>query len=274
MTTTLLNENTMPPTPALPTSLGELRRTYGQTMSHKMTLLASPIIFGVLALAALFVLRPMLVNGFGPFAALANSGVDLGTYVLIIPAVLGLATLLHLVRLRGSWGTAVHLHQHGIAFNQKGQRQEWLWQDFRGIQQRIIQFYSYGVVPVGKTYNYWLSSNRGQMLHLDQNISQVQELIAEIQTHINPLLFHKAANAYRQGQTFLFGVVGLSQTGLSCNGKTFAWEQLAEIEVSNGNLQISPKNGGFFSNVGVDTSQIENLEVLLTLIQEVKKSRQ
>lgn len=271
MTTTSIN-NTASAAPSVATSLGEARRTYSQSTSYKMGLLTAPIIMGVLALASLFVLRPMLVNGFGPFASFSQTGLDIATYSLILPGIFGLATLVQLFRLRGSWGTSVTVHQNGLAFRQgAGKRQEWLWQDVRGLQEQIIQHSAYGVVTVATTYTYWLTNRAGQTLVLDQNMGNLQELIAEIRKAINPLLFNKAAEAYRQGHTSLFGIVGLSQEGLSCNGKTFAWDQIAEIEVNNGRLHISPKNGGFFSTAAADTRQIESLEVLLTLIQEVKK---
>lgn len=276
--TTLTTSNSKTPLVIFPsaTSLGTPLRTYGQTASYKRSLLASPIFLGILALAGLFVLRPMLLNGLGPFASLStfSNRASFAQITLILPAVLGLATLYQLVRLRLQWGTTITIYQHGLAFRQGPRKaQTWLWEDVRGLREQIIRHTAYGVVTVATTFQYWLVNQNGHLLALDQNTQNLHELVQEIRHALRPILFNKAAEAYRHGQSFGFGVVEMSPAGLVCQKKMFAWEQIAEIQVSNGRLLISPKKGGFFSHGSVDTAQIENLEVLLELIHKVKEAQ-
>lgn len=259
---------------AAPSGLGQQRQTFSQAASYKFGLLVSPIITGVLAVAGLLILRPMMLNGMGPFQSMNTAGTDdyLSKITLILPAVFGFFTLLQLFRLRSSWGTFVTLYDNGLVFRVgQGPQSTWQWHQIRGLRQRVIQHVMWGVVPAGKTYQYWLTAHDNSVLPLDQNIANLAGLVDEIRPILNPLLMSRAMEAFLAGHTVLFGAVGVGPAGISCNGKTFAWDQIKEVSVSNGRLHISPKKAGFFGNTSADVFLIENIDVLLTLISSIQQ---
>jgi hypothetical protein len=254
------------------TALGRPIKVYPISLGQKMSSLMSAVIFLGIAFAMLIVLRPMMLNGTGPFQGMNAAGMDtyLNVITLALPALLSLLAVFHLAKMALSWNKAVTIHENGISFRQWGRRREWRWAEIRSIQAQIVRYTYYGFIPAGTLRNYWLYNHNGEILPLTQVYNRVQDLIADVRNAVLPLLLNRATSDYYAGRPVEFGPIQVHQQGIAFSGKVYQWDEVEAVSVNDGRVQISKKGGGWFSGASVDASMVPNLEVLIALLAEIK----
>lgn len=264
-------------TPSSPAGdLGRPLKIYPISLGQKMSGLLSAVICLGIAFAMLLVLRPMMLNGTGPFQGMNAAGMDtyLNIITLALPALLALLAVFHLAKTALNWNKAITVHENGISFRQWGRRREWHWSEIRSIQAQIVRYTYYGFIPAGTLRNYWLYNNNGEVLPLTQLYNRVQDLVADVRNAVLPLLLNRAVSDYNAGRPVEFGHIQVHQQGISFTGKVYKWDEVETVSVNDGRVQISKKGGGWFSGASIDASLVPNLEVLIALLAEIKSKMQ
>jgi hypothetical protein len=254
-------------------SLGRPLKVYGTSLGQKMTSLMSAGMFLLFSFAILVILRPMMLNGRGPFQGMNAAGMDsyLSLITLGISALFTLLAVFHLVKLALAWNKAIVVYEQGLAFRQRGRLHECRWEEVANIQAQVVHYSYYGVVSAGTLRNYWLSNNKGQVLPLTQAISRVQELVNDVRNAVLPLMLGRSLTDYQAGRPVAFGPIQVHQQGIAVSGKVYQWSEVESVAVNDGRVQVSKRGGGWFSGASVDVAQVPNLEVLIALLAEIKR---
>jgi hypothetical protein len=193
---------------------------------------------------------------------------------LTIPWIL--AGILFMIALGLSWSvlnnwkkTAV-VYQNGLAYRDRKGMRAWRWEEFGSMTSAVTKHYTNGIYT-GTTHNYTLIKRDGESFTLNDTITDVENLAGEIREHIFPLLYDLYAQAYNQGQTITFGPVKLSKTeGIRIGKKDYPWDEIEQVAIQRGTLSVKKKGGRWFSGANASASSIPNLEVLLSIIDQIK----
>jgi hypothetical protein len=167
-----------------------------------------------------------------------------------------------------NWKKGLLLYEQGFILRTRKGTQEWRWPEIASIKSRITRHYTNGIYT-GTTHEYTLLNRQDEKLVVNDVFSKVEELAAEIEKNIFPLLYRPAADMYNSGALVTFGPVCLSKAGLQFGKKVIPWEEVKQISLQRGELKISKKDGGWFSGASLAASAIPNLPVLLAILNQV-----
>jgi len=167
-----------------------------------------------------------------------------------------------------NWNRAALVYTNGIAYNDGKGLQTWRWEEVDQFLAAITRHYTNGIYT-GTTYVYTLRKADGTKLVLDNRFNKVQDLGQMVERAATPTLYKRAADAYNAGQTVSFGPVALSKGGIAFGKKSYPWTEVAQVSINKGFLQVSKKDGGWFSGASAAASTIPNLNVLLSIVDQV-----
>jgi len=168
-----------------------------------------------------------------------------------------------------NWKRAAVLYMNGLAYSDRKGVQAWRWDEVASLTSAVTKHYTNGIYT-GTTHTYTLLKNDGSRIVLGDTISNVEELSNRIREKIFPLLYKRYADAYNSGQRVLFGPVAISKSeGLQVGKKAYPWDQVEKIAIHQGFIKISKRDGGWFSGANVAASTIPNVELLISIVDQV-----
>jgi hypothetical protein len=168
-----------------------------------------------------------------------------------------------------NWKKAVVLYMNGLAYSDRKGVQAWRWEEFGSLTSAVTKHYTNGIYT-GTTHAYTLLKNDGSRIVLNDSLTNVEEVSNRIREKIFPLLYKRYADAYNAGQRVVFGPVALSKTeGLQVGKKIYPWDQVGQVSIHQGYVRISKKGGGWFSGATAAASMIPNVELLLSIVDQV-----
>lgn len=168
-----------------------------------------------------------------------------------------------------NWKKAVVVYTNGLALSDRKGLKYLRWDEIDSIQSAVTKHYTNGVYS-GTTHVYTLMKSDGTRLVLNDTIQKVEQLSDALRQNVFPLLYSKYSAAYNTGQSLRFGPVTISrQNGLTVGKKSYPWTEISKITVNQGILQVTKKGGGLFSGASAAASTIPNLEVLLSIVDQV-----
>lgn len=193
---------------------------------------------------------------------------NFGVYALIA-VILGALGLWGLWSAFNNWQKGVVIYQNGIAYNDRKGLRAWRWDEIASITAQIVRHYTNGVYT-GTTHKYILVNNQGDKIILNDGFSKVEDLANTVREQIFPLLYKKAADAYNNGQTVTFGQLSISRNGgLQIGKKSYPWAEIQQVSIEQGYIKIAKKGGGWFSGASVMAGATPNLDVALSLINQL-----
>jgi hypothetical protein len=143
------------------------------------------------------------------------------------------------------------------------------WEEADALLAAVTRHYTNGIYT-GTTHVYTITKTDGTKIVINDTITNVEAAANQIRQSIYPLLYQKKAQAYNSGQRLVFGPVSLSKVeGVTIGKKTFPWDQISQVKINKGYLNFAKKGGGWFSGATAAVSLIPNLEVLLSIIDQV-----
>lgn len=191
------------------------------------------------------------------------------TAPLIIAAVLFLLGLITAWSAYANWRKAVVIYQHGLAYSDRKGVQTWRWDEVASFYAAVTRHYTNGVYT-GATHVYTIHKKNNTRLVLNDAITSVEEVAKNIREAIYPLLYQRYAQAYNSGQPITFGPVTLSKAGgIQIGKKAYPWEQVAKVTIQQGFVQVAKKGGGWFSGASVMASTIPNVDIMLSMIDQL-----
>jgi hypothetical protein len=186
------------------------------------------------------------------------------------------AGLLLLVGLATAWGAydnwqkLVVIYQHGFAYRDRRGIQTYRWDEIESFFSAVTKHYTNGVYT-GTTHVYTiLKKDRADRLVLNDAITKVEEVANQIRDGAYPLMYKRCADTYNSGQQMTFGPVTISKSGgIQINKKNYPWDQVARVTLHQGSIQVAKKGGGWFSGASVAAAMVPNVEILLSVIDQV-----
>jgi len=197
---------------------------------------------------------------------------------IVVPSLVGpwiLAGILFLIALVLSWSVfnnwkkAAVVYQNGLAYRDRKGIRSWRWDEINSLTSAVTKHYTNGIYT-GTTHIYTLIKNDDEKVVINDAIGDVEELAANISKHIFPLLYEEYAQAYNQGEVCLFGPVKLSKVeGIQIGKKAYPWNEVERVAIQKGVLSVKKKGGGWFSGASATAASIPNLQVMLSIIDQV-----
>lgn len=229
-------------------------------------------IFGVIllisaALAALYGLYDTFVqvSKYGPVmfskTILLPLGVAFGLFLL------GFFAALNAYR---NWQKAAVAYEHGLAYHDQRGLQIWRWQEVAYFFAAITKHYHNGIYT-GTSYLYTLQKAEGASLKLDNKLQKIEALGQLIGQKTTPYQYERLVQGLRNGAVVQLGPVGLSQESFLLNKKAYAWDDVDQIGLRQGYLNVKKKNGGWFSGASAPVAAIPNLNALLAVVEQITK---
>jgi hypothetical protein len=187
----------------------------------------------------------------------------------ILAGILFLIALVLTWSVYSNWRKAAVVYQNGLAYRDRKGLRSWRWDEVNSLTSAVTKHYTNGIYT-GTTHVYTLIKKDGEKLVLNDTIGNIEELAATINKHIFPLLYEEFAQAYNQGQVCLFGPVKLSKAnGIQIGKKVYPWNEVMQVAIQKGVLSVKKKDGGWFSGASTPASSVPNLQVMLSIIDQV-----
>lgn len=247
--------------------IGTVQQIYPVKKSNRWGNVIAGIIFLVIAIIV-FVIG--LWNAYEQWAKY-GSAIILKNLVppIIISGILMLIVLLVFWSAYRNWKKGVAIYQNGMAYSDRKGIQVWRWDEFLSITSAVTKHYTNGIYT-GTTHVYTLIKNDNSKVVLNDSIRKVEDAVMAIRSNIYPLLYKKAADTYNSGLPVVFGPVSLSKTnGISIGKKNYPWTEVSQVSIHQGVLRIAKLNGGWFSGASAMASTIPNIEVMLSIVDQV-----
>jgi len=202
---------------------------------------------------------------FGPAIVMSSL-----TFQWIVAGVLFLIALGLAWSVYNNWKIAAVIYQNGLAYRDRKGMRAWRWDEFGSLTSAVTKHYTNGIYT-GTTHVYTVIKRDGETFKLNDTIKDVENLAGEIRTNIFPLLYDVYAQAYNQGQTCTFGPVKLSKDGgIQIGKKVYPWDEIEQVGIQKGILSVKKKGGRWFSGANAAAASIPNLEVMLSIVDQVK----
>lgn len=144
---------------------------------------------------------------------------------------------------RGRLTVSAAVYEDGFAFTDRRNRRILCrWNDVTEVYETVI--YRSRRLTHPRWWQYTVHRNGGEPIRLDNAIMGIKNLGAAIQNEVDKRLLPQAIEAYKTGQTMMFGPrIGLNRQGIVFSGKLLTWEQVVEIKFGQlGSLQIKLKD--------------------------------
>ena len=196
-------------------------------------------------------------------------------YQSIFPWMLGAAAtlgifLLILWRTINNRKKAVVIFTDGFATSGRGGVQAWKWEQVEEITADVVNNYILGFYTRTR-HTCTLKHSNGKTLVLDDSLNDIESLYHLLENNTIRQRYQRLAAAYNNNQPVIFGAVTIGkQSGIQIGDKTYPWTEIEEIAINQGILSIKKKNGGWMSSTKVPAGKIPNLQVLLSIISQIR----
>jgi hypothetical protein len=168
------------------------------------------------------------------------------------------------------WKKGVVGYDGGFAYIDGKGLHSWSWDNVSSMTSAVTRHYLIGIY-VGTSHKYTLSNRKNQRLVLSDSIHRVEELAKLIDQRIYPFLVQRATELYNAGQEVVFGPVRIGKRGFLIGNKVYPWTEANKVTIHQGVLKLSSKDGSWFSAARLSASNIPNLRILVTIVNQVKR---
>ncbi len=168
-----------------------------------------------------------------------------------------------------NWRKAAVVYQNGLAYRDRKNIFTWRWDEFGSMTAAVTKHYTNGIYT-GTTHIYTLVKRDGEKFVINDTIANVENLAADIRQSIFPLLYDIYAQAYNEGKNCTFGPVKLNKSaGIQVGKKVFPWDEVEQVAIQQGKLSVKKYGGGWLSGASTNAASIPNLEVMLSIVDQV-----
>lgn len=137
----------------------------------------------------------------------------------------------------------------------------WRWDEVVDITSNITTHRSSGR-GAHLNYEFTLTKNDGEKVMLNDFLEKIG-VIGHIKKNVFEILEPQLTTRYENLETLQFGAITVHKNnGLTMNAKSYAWDQIRNVQVKNGRFQIALEN----EEHEVRVSLIPNIEILSKLI--------
>ena len=166
------------------------------------------------------------------------------------------------------WKLAGALYQDGFVFKDHKGTQTWTWLEVNSMLTAIIRHYTNGIYS-GTTHVYTIVSKNGRKLELRDSLSNVEQMARIIEEKTFPGLYAQDFQVFTSGKTLSYGIVDINRKGIQVRKTEYTWDQIEQIDLIQGVLQITKKDAGFFKTTRLPVASIPNIRVLISILEQV-----
>ncbi|MBI3160731.1 MAG: hypothetical protein HYZ26_14120 [Chloroflexi bacterium] len=161
------------------------------------------------------------------------------------------------------------LYANGFAHSSVKGITAWPWDQVEYTVATVTRHYT-NRVYTGTSHVYTLWNAKNEKVILNDQLLDVERLYDHIEKQTFPRLYRQAADRYNSGQPVQFGQVTISKAGgLQVGKKQYAWDEIEEVRIEKGFLNVKKKGGGWFSGASAGAGYTPNLMVLLNILDQV-----
>ena len=161
------------------------------------------------------------------------------------------------------------VYEKGVVYRDRKGVKSWLWKDIDAFVADVTKHFG-NKINSGATHIYQIIHHNGEKIVFGDLFPDVETIAETIRGFLNPSLYKRIAKVYNKDKVCDFGSVRVSKSdGLIVKKKTFAWEEIEFVKFEKGILVIKRKGKQKPKAVRIPASSILNLEILLTIIDQV-----
>ncbi len=156
-------------------------------------------------------------------------------------------------------------YHKGLAYRTNGPEVNvWRWDEVASIQSNLIDRYARHSLLPQAPQEYTLTKNGGEKLILDNGIKDVEDLMSVVKDAVYRLIGPALEQRYESGEALTFGPATVQrQNGLTLEGKLYAWKDIQNVEVNEGEFRVMLRTGQKHKTYA---AEIPNVELLCQLI--------
>jgi hypothetical protein len=178
-------------------------------------------------------------------------------------------SLLILWRLYNNRKKAAVTYTNGFAYSDRKGVRFWRWDQVQDVTANVVRHYTYGIYT-RTTHTYTIQKSSGEKLLLDDSLMAIESFYSHLENNTLQQRYQRMADTYNNGNSVTFGPVTIGKkTGIQIGKKSYPWEDIEEVAIHKGVLSIKKKNGGWFSGATASAGMIPNLQVLLSIINQI-----
>ncbi len=171
------------------------------------------------------------------------------------------------------WNHIAVVYTDGLAYFNGRTILVFKWNEIASLTMHVVRTY-YTFIPVAKSHEYTITHLNGKKIVLDDTFNKVEDLFDHIRRQSFQPILVRSCQAFDSGDLVRFGACALGALqGIQIGKKKFAWQDVGKISVEQGNVIVNPKKGGLFGGASAQVRQIPNLDVFLTMANEMIKSQ-
>jgi len=183
------------------------------------------------------------------------AGVGLG----IIGAI-GLLLLLRVGR------QEIQISPEAVTWRKGRNLQVYRWENIRGIYIRAVR---YGILDFAwaKKTEVILRLDEGKRIKINQTFENIEKLMDTIKHYVYPIMFEQFRHEFNRGEPLSFGPLLLTSQGVLNGRKTLRWQDIGEISVQRGSLQLQPIDGSGNPKFSIPVHKIPNVDLCIQLLR-------
>ncbi len=219
------------------------------------------------AIATLFLFMGVLIFTVIGVANMSTS--DNAWPLLVLAVILFLVGVFTLWSAVSNWKKCAVVYQQGFAYNDRKGLTTCLWNEIESIKSNVVKHYTNGIYS-GTTHTYTIEKKDETRLMINDTLVKVEELFDSIRERSFESIYQRYSSVYNSGVPVSFGPVTISRgEGISIGRKNYPWDQVASVSIQKGAISVAKKGGGRFSGASIPSTQIPNLGVMLSIINQV-----
>ncbi len=141
-------------------------------------------------------------------------------------------------------GAHAQLFEQGFVISCGGQTISGRWDDIVSVTQRIMTVLLF--VTSYTSYKYTLTLANGETMRVDNSFGDIEELGQAIQQRSAKALLPHATESYQSGASLRFGVISISQAGISNGKETVPWSDIDRVTF--GEMTVLGRDSGYRNN--------------------------
>jgi hypothetical protein len=185
------------------------------------------------------------------------------TVIIMAVVVLGLGwRVLHF------WNHEVVLYEEGFSYREGARPIFFLYHEVMSVRQQGQRLAYFGGLIRRSTYQFTLTTLRGEVMKLDNLYVRIEEMGAQIEKKIYGVLEPYLKDEMAKGEKIPFSnTLRLSNEGMEEKGRELSWKEFDGYKISNGQITIfaQPDRATWLS---IPLPEVDNLPILVRWLKQ------
>lgn len=190
-----------------------------------------------------------------------------GSYIIsILSMFLLLSAAYYLIKLILHHNLRVVVFPGGLAYMRLNRTKILRWEDASILWEQIKEHHL-NFIPLYSDFRYTIETRQGEKLILDHTIKGIEDLGLTLKKRIGEILIPRTVESLKAGQTVQFGDLSLNNKGLTFKDQSLSWNELKDIQVVEGQIQIHSTRKRWFPWASLKYAVIPNAFIFIHLMK-------